>query len=172
MTARTRPGDMAALEARRMLAALCAELRSARIGAGLSLDDAAERPGCRRHSSAGSSEACSAADRRAALPGGERRWAFALSIEALRGRVAPFRDRAQLALLARFEAASGRRFGCCARCRCRSNGDTRAWDGMVDRAMTVASSSRARRTSRDVQAFERAASRAASSRDDDAEQQP
>src|SRR5688572_27433687 len=45
VTARTRPGDTAALAARQMLVGLCAELRSGRIAAGLSLEDAARAAG-------------------------------------------------------------------------------------------------------------------------------
>ena len=95
MSARTSPGDAAALDARRMVAALCAELRGARIGAGLSLGDAA--PGCRAsrpRSSDDSSEGCSASRPSSSSGQGKRRHlACACPPQSCTRRAPPIRDR-------------------------------------------------------------------------------
>ena len=144
---------MAALEARRMLVVLCAELRSARIGAGLSLDDAARAAGISPSqlgrlergllSQPTVEQLC-----RAGAPVGLR------ASMKLYEAGAPIRDPAQLALLGRFEAALGPPLRLVREVPLPIERDLRAWDGMV-----VAPDSRAfvegETHLTDVQAFER-----------------
>lgn len=136
-----------------MVAGLCADLRSSRIGAGLSLDDAAR--------AAGMSPSQLGRLERGLLgqPTIEQLCRAGASV-GLRASTklyeagAPVRDRAQLALLARFEATLGPPLRLLREVPLPIERDMRAWDGMV-----VAPDGRAfvegETHVTDVQAFER-----------------
>ena len=113
-----------------MLALLSAELRSARIGAGLSLEDAARAAGI-SPSQLGRLERGLVSNPtveqlcRAAAPVGLR------ASTKLYEAGAPIRDRAQLALLARFEGILGPPLRLLREIPLLIERDARAWDGMV-----------------------------------------
>jgi transcriptional regulator with XRE-family HTH domain len=153
MPARTRRGDAAAQDAQLQTARLLRELREARLESGLSLEAAARV--------AGVSPA-----QLGRLERGEileptvvqlaRAWApYGFRISAREFRVgSPVRDRAQLALLERFETCLGEPLRLRREVPIPTQGDPRTWDGMIEGAgepFFVEGESRIR----DVQAVER-----------------
>ena len=131
MPPRTRRGDAAAEDARRQLNRLLAELRDARLEAGLSLADAARAAGVspyqlgrleRGELGAPSVEVLA----RACAPVGLR-----LSLRSFLAGT-PVRDAAQLALLGRFEKCLGGPLRLRREVPLPIQGDARSWDGMVE----------------------------------------
>jgi transcriptional regulator with XRE-family HTH domain len=131
MTARVRRGDAAAEDARRQVSRLAAELRDARLEAGLSIADVARGAGL-------SPSQASRLERGLTItPTVEqlgRAWAplgMRLSIRAFPAG-SPVRDRAQVALLRRFELCLGPPLRLRREIPLPIEGDRRAWDGMID----------------------------------------
>jgi transcriptional regulator with XRE-family HTH domain len=130
MGARITPVDDAAREARRVIRSLCGELRDARRAAGLSLADAARAAGLSRSQ-------LSRLERDELLaPTFEQVWRAAVPLglrlsAKLYPSGSPVRDRAHLALLARFEALLGDPLRMTREVPLPIPGDLRAWDAMV-----------------------------------------
>jgi transcriptional regulator with XRE-family HTH domain len=130
MTARSRPGDAAALEAKRLAGTLGTELRNARTAAGLSLDAVARAAGM-------SAAQLSRIERAAnAQPTLEQLWRAAAPL-GLRGFAnlypagSPVRDAGSLALFARVEAVLSTPLRLLREVPIPLDGDLRAWDGML-----------------------------------------
>ena len=131
MPPRTRRGDAAAEDARRQSNRLLTELRDARLEAGLSIADVARASGLStgqlgrlergRLSEPTLEQLC-----RAWAPLGMR-----VSIRAFPAG-SPVRDRAQLALLRRFEACLSHPLRLRREVPLPIEGDRRAWDGMIE----------------------------------------
>jgi transcriptional regulator with XRE-family HTH domain len=153
MPARTRRGDAAAEDARRQLSRLRAELRDARLEAGLDMADAARAAGISPHQLGRLERGEIAAPSvellaRACSPVGLR-----LSVRPFPSGV-PLRDAAQLSLLRRFEQCLGPPLRLRREIALPIEGDLRSWDGMVegnDAPFFIEGESRIR----DAQAFER-----------------
>jgi transcriptional regulator with XRE-family HTH domain len=131
MRPRTRPSDAAAEDARRQLARLQAELHDARIEAGLSLADLARSAGL---SPAQLGRLERGLIRRPTVEQLCRAWAplgMRLSVRPFPVG-SPIRDRAQVALLRRFEACLGPPLRLRREVPLPIVGDPRAWDGMIE----------------------------------------
>jgi transcriptional regulator with XRE-family HTH domain len=153
MTARVRRGDGAADATRRQVERLVADLRDGRIEAGLSLAECARAAGL-SPSQLGRLERGELGQptleqlSRAAAPLGLR-----VSVRAYPAG-SPLRDRAQLALLRRFEACLGTPLRLRREVPIPVEGDARSWDAMVEgdaQPFFVEGESHVR----DLQAFER-----------------
>jgi len=131
MSTRTRRGDDAAADARRAVARLTTDLRDARLAADLSLELAARVAGL------SSSQLSRLELGRLERPDFEQVWRAA-SVVGLRPSVvlypagSPVRDRAQLALLARFERCLGAGLRMRREIPLPLQGDLRAWDALVE----------------------------------------
>ena len=131
MSTRTRRGDEAATDARRTVARVTADLRDARLAADVSLDSAARAAGM------SSSQLSRLELGRLERPDFEQVWRAA-SVVGLRPSLAlypagsPVRDRAQLALLARFERCLGVGLRMRREIPLPLKGDLRAWDALVE----------------------------------------
>jgi transcriptional regulator with XRE-family HTH domain len=153
MGSRTRPGDAAAAAAKRAGEAMGEELRDARIGAGLSLADAGTAAGL---SASQLSRMERGAIERVTI---EQLWRAGAAL-GLRGHAkyypagSPVRDRAHLALLARFEQRLRPPLQLRREVPMPIEGDLRAWDGMV-RGATNPFFSEGETHLGDVQALER-----------------
>ena len=131
MAPKSRRGDVATQEARRASARIAIELRDARLAAGLSLSTAAR--------AVGMSAAQLGRVERGEIghPTMEQVWRAAAAV-GLRPALnlyqagSPVRDRAQLALLARFEARLGGSLRLRREVPLPIAGDPRAWDGMIE----------------------------------------
>lgn len=153
MAPRTRRGDAAAEDARLQVARLARELREARLESGLSLEAAARVAGMSpaqlgRLERGEIEEPTVAQLARAWSPYG-----FRLSAREFRVG-SPVRDRAQLALLDRFEACLAEPLRLRREVPIPTQGDPRTWDGMIEGAgdpFFMEGESRIR----DVQAVER-----------------
>jgi transcriptional regulator with XRE-family HTH domain len=131
MSARVRRGDAAAEDVRRQVARLAVELRDARLEAGLSIADVARGAGL---SPSQMSRLERGLIRAPTVEQLGRAWAplgMRVSIRPFPAG-SPVRDRAQLALLRRFEACLGPPLRLRREIPLPIAGDRRAWDGMVE----------------------------------------
>jgi transcriptional regulator with XRE-family HTH domain len=131
MSTRTRRGDAALADVRRTVARVTTELREARLAADLSLESAARAAGL------SSSQLSRLELGRLERPDLEQVWRAA-SVVGLRPSLvlypagSPVRDRAQLALLARFERCLGEPLRMRREVPLPLQGDLRAWDALVE----------------------------------------
>jgi transcriptional regulator with XRE-family HTH domain len=131
MSARVRRGDAAAEDVRRQLGRMAVELRDARLEAGLGIADVARAAGMSATQLGRLERGTIGAPTVEQLG---RAWAplgMRLSIRPFPAG-SPVRDRAQLALLRRFEACLGPPLRLRREIPLPIQGDRRAWDGMVE----------------------------------------
>jgi transcriptional regulator with XRE-family HTH domain len=131
MTARARRGDLAALEARRVVAERLRDVREARLASGVTVDAAARAAGM-------SSSQWSRLERDELDAPSVEQLFRAASVVGLRPSLglypggSPIRDAAQLALLRRFESLLGAPLRMRREVPLPIQGDMRAWDAMVE----------------------------------------